>query len=52
MLFFQNSWEAINQATMLYVRAFNLLGYKPKKKEKCAIKPQNICKLSPITELK
>ncbi len=29
MLFAQDNWEAINQATILYVRALNLLGSKP-----------------------
>lgn len=32
MLFAKKSWEALNQATMLYVRAWDLLGHKPIKK--------------------
>ncbi|WP_264336191.1 Tc toxin subunit A-related protein [Wolbachia endosymbiont (group B) of Chorthippus brunneus] len=46
MLFSQNSWEGINQATMLYVRAWNLLGEKPKKKGKFKAEPESICELS------
>lgn len=32
MLFAKGSWEALNQATMLYIRAWDLLGPKPIKK--------------------
>ncbi|BET28001.1 hypothetical protein wCauATS_02030 [Wolbachia pipientis] len=45
MLFSQNSWEGINQATMLYIRAWNLLGEKPKKKGKFKIKSRNVCEV-------
>lgn len=57
MLFAKKSWEALNQATMLYVRAWDLLGHKPIKKEKSTIeaktfeelksnqKSSNLCKL-------
>ncbi|WP_374699518.1 neuraminidase-like domain-containing protein [Wolbachia endosymbiont (group A) of Limnophora tigrina] len=34
MLFAKKSWEALNQTTMLYVRAWDLLGHKPIKKGK------------------
>ncbi|MDR0773678.1 MAG: hypothetical protein LBE46_05200 [Wolbachia pipientis] len=46
MLFSKNSWEGINQATMLYIRAWSLLGNKPEKKKKPSIETQNICELS------
>ncbi|MGL5029456.1 MAG: hypothetical protein ACRC6C_05195, partial [Wolbachia pipientis] len=45
MLFSQNSWEGINQAIMLYIRAWNLLGEKPKKKGKFKIKSRNVCEV-------
>ncbi|MDR0773096.1 MAG: hypothetical protein LBE46_02055 [Wolbachia pipientis] len=57
MLFAKKSWEALNQATMLYIRAYDLLGHKPIKKEKSTIeaktfeelksnqKSSNLCKL-------
>ncbi|MFP3033741.1 MAG: neuraminidase-like domain-containing protein [Wolbachia sp.] len=37
ILFAKGSWEALNQATMLYVRAWDLLGRKPTNKGKFAI---------------
>jgi len=46
MLFSQNSWEGINQATMLYIRAWDLLGEKPKKKGKRKSEPKNVCGIS------
>ncbi|WP_253299827.1 hypothetical protein [Wolbachia endosymbiont of Chironomus riparius] len=46
MLFSQNSWEGINQATMLYIRAWDLLGEKPKKKVKHKSESQNVCQIS------
>ncbi|UJQ20368.1 Tc toxin subunit A [Wolbachia endosymbiont of Delia radicum] len=57
MLFAKKSWEALNQATMLYVRAWDLLGHKPVKKGKFTVetktfeelksnqKSSNLCKL-------
>lgn len=45
MLFSQNSWEGINQATMLYIRAWDLLGKKPKKKGKFKFKSRNVCEV-------
>ncbi|WP_264688342.1 Tc toxin subunit A-related protein [Wolbachia endosymbiont (group A) of Sympetrum striolatum] len=45
MLFSQNSWEGINQATMLYIRAWDLLGEKPKKKGKFKIRSRNVCEV-------
>ncbi|AGJ99403.1 hypothetical protein wNo_10310 [Wolbachia endosymbiont of Drosophila simulans wNo] len=46
MLFSQASWEGINQATMLYIRAWSLLGNKPEKKKQLDVETKNICELS------
>lgn len=45
-LFSKKSWEAINQATMLYVRAWDLLGRKPIKKGKLVVEAQTFEKLA------
>ncbi|WP_374699415.1 neuraminidase-like domain-containing protein [Wolbachia endosymbiont (group A) of Limnophora tigrina] len=44
--FSKGTWESINQATMLYIRAWDLLGERPKKKGKFKVKSKNICELS------
>ncbi|MFP3015962.1 MAG: kelch repeat-containing protein [Wolbachia sp.] len=46
MLFAKKSWEAINQATMLYVRAWDLLGRKPIKQGKLIVEAQTFEKLA------
>jgi hypothetical protein len=43
--FSKESWEGINQATMLYIRAWDLLGEKPKKKGKHKSDHKNICEV-------
>ncbi|MDR0773392.1 MAG: hypothetical protein LBE46_03670 [Wolbachia pipientis] len=46
MLFAKKSWEAINQATMLYIRAWDLLGRKPIKQGKFVVEAQTFEKLA------
>ncbi len=46
MLLAKKSWEAINQATMLYIRAWDLLGRKPIKQEKLIVEAQTFEKLA------
>nr|WP_253308739.1 hypothetical protein [Rickettsia endosymbiont of Ceutorhynchus assimilis] len=45
MLFAKGSWEALNQATMLYIRAWDLLGSKPIKKGNFSVQPQSFNEL-------
>ncbi|WP_265027169.1 Tc toxin subunit A-related protein [Wolbachia endosymbiont (group A) of Bombylius major] len=45
MLFAKGSWEALNQATMLYIRAWDLLGPKPIKKGNFSVQPQSFSEL-------
>ncbi len=45
MLFAKGSWEALNQATMLYIRAWDLLGPKPIKKGNFSVQPQSFNEL-------
>lgn len=47
MLFAKGSWEALNQATMLYIRAWDLLGPKPIKKGNFSVQPQSFNELKP-----
>ncbi|MFT4314042.1 MAG: neuraminidase-like domain-containing protein [Wolbachia pipientis] len=47
MLFAKGSWEALNQATMLYIRAWDLLGPKPIKKGNFIVQSQSFNELNP-----
>ncbi|WP_265041529.1 Tc toxin subunit A-related protein [Wolbachia endosymbiont (group B) of Melanostoma mellinum] len=44
--FSKGTWESINKATMLYIRAWDLLGERPKRKGKFKVKSKDICELS------